>query len=883
MHLGAHAELNVSYDWPTVVLSVFVACLSAYTALDLTGPAAHARTPRRALMWTVSGTAALAIGVWSMHFIGMQAFRIAIPLRYDVVTVAASFILAFAGAMVSLWWLVRGAPHPRAIVAPSVLLGVCLAGMHYTGMAALVVPAVIRYNALWVAVSVLIAIGTSYAAFRLAGTFVQRDDLRRFVPKICTAFMLGVAIVSVHYTGMAAAHFYSRAVSVHRSASVFDVDQATVAIVVAVATVAILGLFLFSSWSNRRAREREREEARFRMLAASAPNMIWTLSVSGEAEYVNPRFIEYTGLDCAALPSADVREIVHPDDFNLTDAQWTRALVQNESFREEVRLRAKDGSYRWHVMQIMPVHAPDGRTTGYVGSCTDIHEQKQAHLISKFLDEATHSLNAPPGLYSALTTIGTNLCRYVDWCDIQFQNALGNTQSVTCGDLSPALGGHVWQRQLTWDERLMGSLTVVRKVSAGNFTGAEVTLFDHLAMRIAAAVANANLYEREHRVAQSFQQASLPAVLPHAPGVQFDAVYIPGRDEATVGGDWYDAVRLLDGRVVISIGDVAGSGLEAAVTMGNVRQIIRGIAQVHADPGLMLDAADRALRIEDTDRFVTAFVGVLDPVARTLTYASAGHPPPMLRYADGRVEALGDGGLPLGLRLGNSSSQGHTVQLQTGCALVLYTDGLTEMQRTPIDGEARLRHVLSLTDPLHAPSPAQWIRHAILDKTGPKDDVAILVITLTDDERYSNDVRRWKIDVRDASAAHALRLDFANDMRERGVAAHDVALAEIVMGELLGNTVRYAPGMVEVIADWSTASPVLHVLDGGPGFQHIAMLPEDLYSESGRGLFIVSSLTNDFRVSRRQGGGSHARAVLRLTHHHLTRGSSGSLVKALVS
>jgi serine phosphatase RsbU (regulator of sigma subunit) len=97
--------------------------------------------------------------------------------------------------------------------------------------------------------------------------------------------------------------------------------------------------------------------------------------------------------------------------------------------------------------------------------------------------------------------------------------------------------------------------------------------------------------------------------------------------------------------------------------MGNVRQIIRGIAQVHADPALMLDAADRALRLEHPDEFVTAFVGVLDPISMTFAYASAGHPPPMLRYGDGRVELLSDGGLPLGLRQGRNASSGKTIDL----------------------------------------------------------------------------------------------------------------------------------------------------------------------------------------------------------------------------
>jgi anti-sigma regulatory factor (Ser/Thr protein kinase) len=181
---------------------------------------------------------------------------------------------------------------------------------------------------------------------------------------------------------------------------------------------------------------------------------------------------------------------------------------------------------------------------------------------------------------------------------------------------------------------------------------------------------------------------------------------------------------------------------------------------------------------------------------------------------------------------------------------------------------------------LQAASPARWIRRALLDGQVAKDDVAILVMGLVD-ESLSTSLQSWTVDVTNASAAHAVRCEFAQELKVRGVRTEDIHSAEVVLGELLGNAVRYAPGIVEVIVDWSGSAPVLHLLDRGPGFQHIAMLPADLYSESGRGLFIVSALTQDFRVSRRQGGGSHARAVLRLMNQELAVPSARALHRAL--
>jgi anti-sigma regulatory factor (Ser/Thr protein kinase) len=103
---------------------------------------------------------------------------------------------------------------------------------------------------------------------------------------------------------------------------------------------------------------------------------------------------------------------------------------------------------------------------------------------------------------------------------------------------------------------------------------------------------------------------------------------------------------------------------------------------------------------------------------------------------------------------------------------------------------------------------------------------------------------------------------FTNGLRARGADDDCISKAEVVFGELVGNVVRYARGRAQIVVDWSGASPVLHVLDDGPGFEHVPSLPRDVYSESGRGLFLISLLSESFTVARRPEGGSHARAVL---------------------
>jgi GAF domain-containing protein/anti-sigma regulatory factor (Ser/Thr protein kinase) len=424
--------------------------------------------------------------------------------------------------------------------------------------------------------------------------------------------------------------------------------------------------------------------------------------------------------------------------------------------------------------------------------------------------------------------------------------------------------GHTLTVPLTSRGRTYGTLTGAFASSGRHYGSDEIDLFVEIGQRSAMAIENARIYEREHRVAEALQKASLPLTLPAVDGCTFDGVYVPGRSEAQIGGDWYDAFPLRDGRIVISIGDVSGSGLEAAVTMGNVRQIVRGIAQVHADPALMLDAADRALRAEYPDRFVTAFVGVFDPFVSQLAFASAGHPSPMLRHADGSVHELHHRGLPLGLRERDELASSVAI-VPPDSLLVLYTDGLTEATRDVIDGEERVREALADERIAHAAHPAKAILDDVLGGTS-RDDVAILTMRVAPVEslaqRPPSERLSWRFDSADVDAAQRARREFAGFLACGEVPEDELYAAELVFGELVSNVVRYAPGLVAVTIDWTGTAPVLHVLDEGPGFQHVARLPSDVYSERGRGLFLIASLTEDFHVARRADRGSHARAVL---------------------
>jgi len=403
----------------------------------------------------------------------------------------------------------------------------------------------------------------------------------------------------------------------------------------------------------------------------------------------------------------------------------------------------------------------------------------------------------------------------------------------------------------------LGSLTLRARAA---FSPDDAILLGELAARASVAIENAQLYEREHRVAVTLQRAMLPAILPAVEGLTFDAVYFPGATEAEIGGDWYDAIELPDGRVVVSIGDVTGRGLTAAVIMGRMRQAIETLATYESDPGRLLDAADNVLRRTHPDAIVTALVGVVDPGTHTLAYATAGHPTPIVRAPDGTTRQLPGRGLPLGLRDGYQPASAAVV-LPPGALVVFFTDGLVESTRNIAEGERRV--FAALHDPAVADgaAPAAALVARVLDD-GIRDDVAVLTMRVSGAPSAGPGwTLRWRFDPRDPRSTYEVRDAFVETLSSFGRDL-DIRAAELVFGELVGNAVRHAHGAIDVEVNWDDpAAPVLSVVDDGPGYSAPIVRPAN-DAESGRGLFLISQLTREFSVTNLHDRGARARAVL---------------------
>lgn len=651
----------------------------------------------------------------------------------------------------------------------------------------------------------------------------------------------------------------------------------------------------------------------FHRIADAIPQLMWITDADGTLEWVNKQWLDFTGrtLEEALLDSRT--RLVHPDDEERVWATWRAASAKNGVFQCEYRMLGHDGEARWFLSRATPVETPVGLR--WYGTNTDIDDAKRETRTSAIFADVGEALSESLGLQATLDAV-TRIAapRVADWALITLADDAGDLYiaKVHHPDASidarlARLVGRLYARgnnergspaavrarrplvleRATYEDGVdiverdvldelwqagfasgiviplivgsivRGALTLFMSESARTVQSRDVPFYMELGRRIAPAIANAEVYERECRVAQSFQQAALPSKLPVSDCYIFSAVYEAGRSEALVGGDWYDAFKLLDGRFIVSIGDVAGSGLRAAVTMANIRQAIRGVAHVHADPELMLEAADRALRSEDTEFFATAFVGVVDPLARTIAYKNAGHPAPLLTTLEGRITELHTEGLPLGLREPDRAPA--TVHpLPIGSVLVLYTDGLTESTRNILDGEARLREVITRSRGTDPAERAKTLYDRLLT-VGPRDDVAILCMTAIPARRLY-----WKIDVCNSEDTMKTRSEILAEIRGRSASSEPSLTAELVLAELIGNLVRYAPGLAEIALEWDGERTILHVRDNGPGFAFSPRLPNDLYSENGRGLFLIAALSDEFNVTRRPEGGSHARVVFTL-------------------
>ncbi|GAC1311327.1 MAG: hypothetical protein NVSMB19_25740 [Vulcanimicrobiaceae bacterium] len=243
----------------------------------------------------------------------------------------------------------------------------------------------------------------------------------------------------------------------------------------------------------------------------------------------------------------------------------------------------------------------------------------------------------------------------------------------------------------------------------------------------------------ERRVAAAMQRGLLQSSLPKLASLAFDASYVPAGREALVGGDWYDVHVLAGERVMFSIGDVAGHGVDAAIVMSRAREAIVALGFHATDPADVLARVNDVLLLQNS-QLATAIFGYVDSRTRTVTYASAGHPPPLLASPGAQPYFLPYGGSPLAM-LRDQTFTNQRFVAPPGSALILYTDGFTERTRDMLEGERVL--IAAAAEAAHAgfTDYATRIHRRIFGDAAPNDDAAIVTIAFVDAAGPDDDER----------------------------------------------------------------------------------------------------------------------------------------------
>jgi serine phosphatase RsbU (regulator of sigma subunit)/anti-sigma regulatory factor (Ser/Thr protein kinase) len=399
---------------------------------------------------------------------------------------------------------------------------------------------------------------------------------------------------------------------------------------------------------------------------------------------------------------------------------------------------------------------------------------------------------------------------------------------------------------------MLGFIVCVRRRGYRRFDAYDVEIGMEFAARAAIFMDNAQRYSRERATALTLQRSMLPTQtgLSYPSSVEVRHRYLPGSKLIEVGGDWYESIALPGGRVALVVGDVAGHGVRAAVTMGRLRTAIHTLAMLELPPAETLQQLNELMQElgEREPHFATCVYAIFDAVSGTCEVASAGHLPPLLVRPDGTNELLDVPQAPP-LGVGAGLIQSRTLSVQDGSLLVLYTDGLVEKRSRDIDeGIGRLREIFG---PGSTDEPLEELCRATLAGVYAdehRDDIAVLMARLRRLPR--EDIVSWTLPSELTSASRA-RSVIRRPLRRWGL-ADLLPTAELLVSELVTNAVRYAQGKIGLRLVREDKALVCEVLDDSAALPRLRH-PDDS-DERGRGLQVVSQLAQRWGARRAASG-----------------------------
>jgi PAS domain S-box-containing protein len=540
-----------------------------------------------------------------------------------------------------------------------------------------------------------------------------------------------------------------------------------------------------------------RSEERYRSLVRAGAQIVWVTTPTGEVAEDSPEWRAITGQSPGEYIGSGWLDAIHPEDRERVEHAWRECVRSGAVFDSSYRVRTRANSYRHYDVRAVPIMR-DGEIVEWVGANTDVTGQREAEEMRGRLTEQLSAAalrtarlqQATSMLAEALTVeqvveVITEVGRSAIGADrsavalldperlrLRTVNAAGVPgtagDDITLETPSIMTSAILTRRPVlietpealraffdaeadldvfleNTDERAWVGLPLL---AAGAPLGAlrfsfarprkiteeERVFLEALAGQCALAVERATLFEREHTTAETLQRSLLPDRLPDVPGILLEARYLPVTSNMEIGGDWYDAFLLPDGRLAVAVGDVMGKGVTAAAGMGRVRNALRALALTDPRPAAVLTGLDRLFAATELEEQVTtvAYV-VIDPATGEGVGGNAGHLPPLLFSPDEPPKLdTTTAGTPLGWA---SPRKQYAFRLQKGNTAVWYSDGLVESRDRGLDtGLDELVMVAGQASPEVIARPERLLAYLVdrmLAGHEQDDDVTVLVLQVS--------------------------------------------------------------------------------------------------------------------------------------------------------
>ena len=537
-----------------------------------------------------------------------------------------------------------------------------------------------------------------------------------------------------------------------------------------------------------------RSEERYRSLVQAGAQVVWVTTPTGKIAEDSPEWRWITGQTVDEYLGSGWLDAIHPEDRERVEREWLDCVDTGKIFDSRYRVRSKSGSYRHYDVRAVPIER-DGKIIEWVGASTDVTGQREAEeMRGRLTEQLSAAALRTVRLQQATSMLAEAITveQVVEVITEVGRSAIGAERSavglldperlrlrtINLSGLPDSPGGPLAELPLDVPSMMTSAILTRRPLLIENpdelhkhfdegvdlflahtdeqawvglpllssgaplgalrfsftrprkITDEERVFLEALAGQCALALERASLFEREHTTAVTLQNSLLPDRLPTVPGVILEARYLPARN-MEIGGDWYDAFKLPDGKLAVAAGDVMGKGLTAAAGMGRVRNALRALALTDPRPAAVLAGLDRLFIATELEEQVTTVAYlVLDPLTGEGMAGSAGHLPPLL-LSVGAPPQLDQAvaGTPLGWA---SPRQQYAFRLPPGNTAVLYSDGLVENRRRGLDaGLEELVAVAARAPADGLENPALLLDYLVdrmLAGYEQDDDVTVLVV-----------------------------------------------------------------------------------------------------------------------------------------------------------